>query len=297
MPFEETKVYFDGGHYIAIQRTTRQGRRRKNQPEETIVFEGEKRTRKEVFDELYTASEGTKKREIKAEILERMGEHFESEQEAAAFVEDNFQRRKRTFECRRIRLLRKAALQEFNYFCTFTYDPQKMDEVDFQKKLSNVFWHMSNRQGWRYIGVWERSPEAKRLHFHGIFYIPDGTLPGELEDKSDYSLGDRKRLYTKQCTYFAERFGRNVFAQIDKQELAGELHYMLKYIEKSGERIVYSKGLPQFFISDIMDEDVVCEHNPGDRKLILFDDFACYDQGEYKGQVAPEVIAEMRKEN
>jgi len=32
---------------------------------------------------------------------------------------------------------------------------------------------------------------------------------------------------------------------------------MVKYIEKTGEKIVYSRGLPQFFISDVMDEDIV----------------------------------------
>ena len=32
-------------------------------------------------------------------------------------------------------------------------------------------------------------------------------------------------------------------------------------------------------------------------KQLLHDDFACYDQGEYKGQVSPEVIAGMRKAN
>lgn len=32
----------------------------------------------------------------------------------------------------------------------------------------------------------------------------------------------------------------------------------MKYLEKTGEKIVYSKGLPQFFISDIMGKGVVC---------------------------------------
>lgn len=32
--------------------------------------------------------------------------------------------------------------------------------------------------------------------------------------------------------------------------------YIIKYIEKSGEKLVYSRGLPQFFISDIMDDDI-----------------------------------------
>jgi len=32
--------------------------------------------------------------------------------------------------------------------------------------------------------------------------------------------------------------------------------YIIKYIEKSGEKLVYSRGLPQFFISDIMADDI-----------------------------------------
>ena len=194
-------------------------------------------------------------------------------------------------------MFRKAALQEFNYFCTFTYDPQKMDEVTFKKKLSYVFRHRAHRNGWKYIGVWERSPEAKRLHFHGIFYIPEGTMPGTLEEKTDYSFADARKRKTLQCVYFADRFGRNVFAPLGKDEIPKTMVYLLKYIEKTEERIVYSKGLPQYFISDIMDDDVICRYGTGDAKLLLRDDFACYDQGEYKGQVAPEVIAEMRKEN
>jgi len=31
----------------------------------------------------------------------------------------------------------------------------------------------------------------------------------------------------------------------------------MKHIEKTGENIVYSKGLYQYFISDIMDDDIV----------------------------------------
>ena len=73
--------------------------------------------------------------------------------------------------------------------------------------------------------------------------------------------------------------------------------YLLKYIEKTEERIVYSKGMAQYFISDIMEEDVVCRCGIGESKLLLHDDFACYDQGEFKGHASPEVIAEMRKKN
>lgn len=226
-----------------------------------------------------------------------MKDYFVDKKDAEMFVEENILRKRRNLDSRRIRMFRKAALQEFNYFCTFTYDPQKMDEDTFKKKLSYVFQNQSTRKGWKYIGVWERSPEAKRLHFHGVFYIPDGTMPSELAKKTDYSIADGRKRKTLQCVYFAERFGRNVFAPIEKDEISKTLVYLLKYIEKTEERIVYSKGMAQYFISDIMEEDVVCRCGIGESKLLLHDDFACYDQGEFKGHASPEVIAEMRKKN
>lgn len=61
--------------------------------------------------------------------------------------------------------------------------------------------------------------------------------------------------------------------------------------------MVYSKGLSQFFISDIMEEDVVCRVGVDDRKLLLFDDFGCWDEGCYVGQVSKEVIEQMRRCN
>jgi len=71
----------------------------------------------------------------------------------------------------------------------------------------------------------------------------------------------------------------------------------MKYIEKTGERIVYSKGLPQYFISDILEEDIVCTIGQEDRKLLLFDDFTCMDDGEIIGKVSADVIRKLRKCN
>lgn len=120
-------------------------------------------------------------------------------------------------------------------------------------------------------------------------------MPSELEKKTDYSIADGRKRKTLQCVYFAERFGRNVFAPIEKDEISKPLVYLLKYIEKTEERIVYSQGMAQYFFSDIMEEDVVCRCGIGESKL-LNDDFACYGQGEVKeGHASPEVIAEMRK--
>ena len=68
-------------------------------------------------------------------------------------------------------------------------------------------------------------------------------------------------------------------------------------MEKSGERIVYSKGIATYFVSDIMDEDVVCTIGNEDKKLLLFDDFNCWDEGVLIGKVSKEVIDQMPKAN
>lgn len=106
-----------------------------------------------------------------------------------------------------------------------------------------------------------------------------------------------------QNTYFTERFGRNDFSIInDPLQTQYAVKYIVKYLEKSGERIVYSKGLYQYFISDIMDEDILCPYYAEDEKhyadkYILFDKFRCWDEGLYMGDVCPETIAKMRKSN
>jgi len=103
---------------------------------------------------------------------------------------------------------------------------------------------------------------------------------------------------TWQSLYFNERFGRSDFEEIKSKNRIGEaLAYLMKYLEKSGERIVYSKGLPQYFISDISEEDVVCRVGVEDRKLLLYDDFYCYDDGKAMGKVTKDVIRKLRKSN
>lgn len=255
-------------------------------------------TRKELFEELYQKSAGQSRSARKKFIVRNMKPYFKDEDSTIKYVEVQFERKLRNLICRRIRLTRKVNLQDFNYFCTFTYDGAKHTEESFMKKLRGCFKMMCHRKGWKYVGVWERSPEKKRLHFHGLFYIPNGSMPGELIEVKDYSPVKKKVQTTIQNTYFNERFGRSDFKTVDDRSVLGEaIAYLTKYMEKTGEKMVYSKGLPQFFISDVMDEDVVCPFGLEDKKLLLYDDFLCWDEGVLVGAVSKAVINQMPKAN
>lgn len=347
MAFAETKIYFDGSHYIGIPHTTRTVIKKCKPPEEkvevkeeetdnqetenhsdneekstlpymdSVPFEYEeiesdddlffdkkekphtktpkKSTRKELFEQFYVESMDMPKRSRKSFIIKKMRPYFNNDEQTEMYVQVNIERKIRNLISRRIRLSRKANLQEFNYFCTFTYDSKIHNEDSFRKKLKNTFSNFSKRRGWKYIGVWERSPEKKRLHFHGIFYIPEGTMPGMFIQIEDYNFNTKKSQVTNQSIYFNENFGRSDFEPIDTRDGKGDaLAYLMKYLEKSGEKIVYSKGLPQFFISDILEDDIITTIGMEDQKLLLYDDFHCIDEGRYIGQVSPSVIKQMR---
>ena len=205
-------------------------------------------TKKELFEELYARYQNLPRYKRKAAILKRMRPYFPDAEAARLNVETNTWRKTRNLIARRVRMVRKINLQTFNFFVTFTYNSELHTEESFRKKLKNCLSHFCTRKGWKYVGVWERSPEKKRLHFHGIFYIPEGTMPGMMLEVTDYNFKARRRVVTHQNSYFNEEFGRSDFEPLDVRSLGSAIAYIVKYLEKTGEKIVYSKGLPQYFI-------------------------------------------------
>lgn len=253
-------------------------------------------TRKELFENLYKQHIDKPRRERMRIVYKEMRPFFDSDEKAKKYVSESFERKARNLMMWRIRMTRKANLQDFNYFCTFTYSSKLHTEESFKKKLKIAFRNFCFRRGWKYMGVWERSPEKNRLHFHGIFYIPGGDVPEGFEKLRDYSFKEHDRKVTNQSIYFRKRFGRNDFEPIEDNRRMGEaLAYLMKYIEKTEEKIVYSKGLPQFFISDILEDDIITYMGDEFGKFVLFDDFSCWDEGVYVGQASPETIEKLRK--
>ena len=159
MPFGETKVYFDGSHYIAIPHTTRPSNKREKPPETEITIiektevvasdvsdvessimnditpkkqenspEGAQKplkqhrvTRKGLFNLLYNEYRSMSKSKRMTAIINTMLPYFSTIEKAKAFVTENFERKLRNLICRRTRCTRKANLQDFNYFARFLF--------------------------------------------------------------------------------------------------------------------------------------------------------------------------------
>lgn len=288
MHYPKSKVYFDGSHYIAIPHTTqpwksKKGKVKKDKIEEKV---------KQILD---SKKDKVNSEKIK-ETIEEIDKEVDDIEKSKEIVKKVLDKEKRNQIVRLTRLYRKVNLQQWTHFCTFTYDSEKLSEEEFKKKLLNCLRHLSSRKGWKYVGVWERSPINQRLHFHGIFVIP--KMIGEIIETKDYSTKTHKIQITYQNTFFLERFGRNDFKEIEHSSLVYQaISYILKYIRKTGERVIYSKHLQTYFISDILESDIVCTIGQEDRKLLLFDDFLCIDEGVVMGKVSPKVISEMPKSN
>jgi len=87
-----------------------------------------KTTRKEIFEELYNKYLNySRKMRIKA-IYEDMLPLFNTADACKNYVESNADRKRKNLIRRRMRFVRKALNQEFNYFVTLTYDDKKHTE-------------------------------------------------------------------------------------------------------------------------------------------------------------------------
>lgn len=289
MNHPKTKVYFDGSHYIGIPHKKQPWKRKKN---------GRKTKSKiqERIKEIYNSFEEKSKKEKIEKTIEEINKEIKNVEKTSELVKHIIEKENRNRIVRLTRLSRKVGLQQWTHFCTFTYDCNKITEEEFRAKFLNCLRHLSHRKGWKYIGIFERSPQMKRLHFHGIFVITE--MIGELIQTKDYSTKTHQMQIANQNTYFLKRFGRNDFKEIENNAgITEAVQYLLKYIRKTGEKVIYSKHLQTYFVTDILKDDVVCTIGQEDRKLLLFDNFTCLDfeTGEVFGNVSQEIIDKMPK--
>ena len=290
MDYIKTKIYFDGSHYIGIPKTAQYWKRRKHKSK-AQTNETETKVKR-----MLSERTNETKQEKTERILKELNQDIKNIEHSQAIVNTIINKNQRNRIVRYTRLIRKVNLQQWTHFCTFTYDSNKLNEEEFREKFLNCLRHLSNRKGWKYIGVFERSPQLQRLHFHGIFVIPE--MVGEIIETKDYSTKNHQMQIAHQNTFFLERFGRNDFKVIENNLHSQQaVRYMLKYIRKTGEKVIYSKHLQTYFVTDILADDVVCPIGQENRKILLFDDFKCWDleTGTLFGTVNKELIDKLPK--
>lgn len=194
----------------------------------------------------------------------------------AKFILDKYkQAQYKNLLTRKQRFRNKAYNNDWNYFVTFTYNDKLHDENTFKACLKMTLHTLSTRYNWKYMGVFERS-STERLHFHGLVYVPCNKMIGELIEKEDYNFSLKKRKKVLINTTINDKIGRNTFDPINKDsfDFFIQLGYILKYIGKSNERIMYSRGLKDFEFRLFDFEDyMICKVNEASLSYVLFEDF------------------------
>ena len=297
MSYHNAKVYSDGSHHIAILPQPNTQRKSEKKSKVSTVEEIEL---KEKFEQAYAEAKSKGYKQKSKEILDIVASNFENEEKAEEFVNVNMERKKRNKIERDKRLSRKLYTNEWNYFVTLTYDDKLHTEESFMKGIQDFLKHAVYRKKWKYIGVWERGNKTNRLHFHGIFYIPEGQMIGELFEKRDYDLRSHKMRTTIQNTHLNKRFGRSDFEKITHRDvLQSSLAYMKKYITKQGGKLIVSKNVPTYYITDILEEDIACKYNDKeeDTRVVLFDNSKCFNEGVYVGELCAETKEKLKKAN
>lgn len=267
-------IYNDGGHYIAVPRLKRS--------KKGVSTSHELTAHEIAFNSLYAcaARNGLEKQALADYVQGELSALFPDITDVGGFVAEKMLRKQKSLYARKKRFRRKAYLNVWNYFVTITYDDKKHDEESFRKKLRRCLSNLHTRRGWKYMGVFEYAPETHRLHFHAIMYIPDGEMIGAIDELKDYSTAQGQMQVTHSNSFFAESFGRNDFEMLNEQELrhGGTINYLLKYISKTGERIVYSRGIPTEICRKVKDKDIATTMLDYVTKYLLFDDVIKYER-------------------
>lgn len=160
-------------------------------------------------------------------------------------------------ECRRCefnrfqrqkRFKKKAYMNGYNYFVTFTYDDKKTSRNAFEKGIKKALENLTYTYGWRYQGCPEEGEKGGRLHYHYLVKIPKRAsgmaMPGYFYAKSQYST-KRRRWEVINCNAFFDKWGNSDFRAIEPggQDYTHAVGYISKYLGKGGHRAIYSRNI------------------------------------------------------
>lgn len=270
-PFDEKhyyKIYNDGGHFVGTRVVRSKGKCPPKRPAQTAFDIA--------FDSLYfqAVKQGLKNEAMADFIQAGLEKLYPASSTLRKYILEKMDKKQRNLWKRIKRFRRKANMYRWNYFVTFTYDPRKHTAESFRKKLRKCLSNLHTRRGWKYMGVFEEGGENGTLHFHALLYVPENEMIGRIVERNEYSLKRRKRYTRYGNTFFDENFGMSDFQELNPILLkrGGTIKYLIKYIVKTGEKIVYSRGIPAEICKEIADGDIAGTFLDFVTKYVLFDD-------------------------
>ena len=270
-PFEERhyyKIYHDGGHHIGTRIIKSQAKRPPKKPANTALDLA--------FDSVYICAvkQGLKGEAMADFIQAGLEKLYPASPALRKYIVEKIDKKQRNLWKRIKRFKRKAHLNKWNYFVTFTYDPKKHTAESFRRKLRKCLSNLHTRRGWRYMGVFEEGGAHGALHFHALLYVPENEMIGRIEEREEYSVKRGKRHTRYANTFFDESFGMSDFQELNPILLkrGGTLKYLTKYIMKTGVKAVYSRGIPSEICKELGDSDIAGMFLDYVIKYALFDD-------------------------
>ena len=270
-PFAEThkyKIYHDGDHPVATRIVRSKGKRPPKKPANTAFDIA--------FDSLYFQAKrkGLKDEEMVDYIQAGLTKLYPASSTLRKYILEKIDKKQRNLWKRIKRFKRKVNMNRWNYFVTFTCDPKKHTEESFRKKLRKCLSNLHTRRGWKYMGVFEYGEANAAIHFHALIYVPDGEMIGDIVAISEYSKKRGERYTRYGNTFFDDAFGKSDFQEVNPVLLkrGGTSRYLVKYITKTGEKIVYSRGIPAEICKELSDNDVVGTYLDFVTKYVLWDD-------------------------
>ena len=273
------KIYNDGSHFVGSLISTNEKKlpvkRKRHLKTDLGVF----------FDDIYTLAmqENLRNKDLFNFIKSAFTDNFDEVDGLDNFIKLNIKRKISNFYHRLKTFKRKAQLNTWTHFVTITFDDKKCTASSFRVKLKKCLSNLHTRRGWKYMGVFELSPKEKRLHFHALMYIPAGEMIGSIEERKDYSTKQHCMQTTHINSFFEKTFGRNDFEELSQLDLKSgkAINYIIKYLAKTCEKIVYSRGIPTEIKKFIAFNDIVCTMFDFVQKFIFYDDVITDDDINY----------------
>ena len=269
-PFAERhfyKIYHDGSHPVGTRIVQKKGKLPPKKPAKTALDIA--------FDSLYmqAVKQGLKGDSMADFIQAGLEKLYPAFSAMRKYILEKMDKKQRNLWKRIKRFKRKVNMNRWNYFVTFTYDPRKHTAESFKKKLRKCLSNLHTRRGWKYIGVFEEGAKGT-LHFHGLLYVPKGEMIGEIVERNEYSTKRGERYNRRGNTFFDDSFGMSDFQELNPIHLkrGGTARYLVKYLTKSGEKAVCSRGTPAEICKELPDTEVVGTYLDFVTKYVLFDE-------------------------